>query len=337
MSKTKNPLKEAIRACTANQDMFIYSGGISKENVETYLHTVASGKNKDRLTLLLTTNGGDAHAAYRMGRYLQTLYEYIRVLVVGPCKSAGTLLALSANELAFGPSGELGPLDVQIAQRDELFYSNSGLDTMQAFTLITGHCYAAFENYMLQTIVRSGGTVSFTRASEIAAKLATGFIAPIAAQIDPHRLGEVERMMEIATAYGERLATENVKEGTIRHLVNGYPSHGFIIDVDEAKTLFNSVSIMTMEEMLLVTISEKLYGACCTAPSSGIVSLDVRLIGTTKTQEGNDDEAAEDNDNDGEGAERPKPVDTKKPGENPTARGRRKAKPNSTNGAETAQ
>jgi ClpP class serine protease len=40
--------------------------------------------------------------------------------VSGYCKSAGTLIALGANELAFGEHGELGPLDVQIAKRDEV-------------------------------------------------------------------------------------------------------------------------------------------------------------------------------------------------------------------------
>ncbi len=39
-------------------------------------------------------------------------YEGGRVTlwVIGPCKSAGTLVAIGAHEIAFAPHGELGPL-----------------------------------------------------------------------------------------------------------------------------------------------------------------------------------------------------------------------------------
>src|SRR5262249_16550171 len=158
---------------------------------------------------------GDAHTAYRMGRLLQDVYDELRLLVAGPCKSAGTLLAVAADQLAFGPFGELGPLDVQLAKKDELIFAASGLDTLQALLLTTAHVYTAFENYMLQTVVKSQGAISFRTASDIAARLATGFIQPIAAQLDPQRLGEIDRMMAIATAYGERLQRENLKEDAL--------------------------------------------------------------------------------------------------------------------------
>lgn len=287
MAAPDNPIKNALLQCVATQDMFVYSGGIYENYVLQFMNTVAGARNKERVTLLLTTDGGDAHAAYRMGRFLQNSYEHIRVLVVGRCKSAGTLVTIAANEIAFGPFGELGPLDVQVAKRDELVFVASGLDTMQAFTLITGHVYTAFENYMLQTVLKSQGNISFTTAAEIATRLASGFIAPLAAQLDPHRLGEIDRMMAIATAYGERLASDNLLEGTLDRLVNDYPSHNFIIDMDEAKSLFKNVTFMTMPEIVLCGALNQTLGGCIYEPSSDIVVYDVRLISGDKAQEGN--------------------------------------------------
>ncbi|WP_250910091.1 SDH family Clp fold serine proteinase [Escherichia coli] len=77
---------------------------------------------KEKLTMVykkmfffcVATYGGDPSAGYRIGRALQHNYEHITVLVVGPCKSAGTLMAVAAHKLVIGDMGELGPLDIQL-------------------------------------------------------------------------------------------------------------------------------------------------------------------------------------------------------------------------------
>jgi hypothetical protein len=71
---------------------------------------------------------------------------------------------------------------------------------------------------------------------------------PIYSQIDPMRLGEVQRAMMIAYHYGERLAKGNLKEDSLAVLVSGYPSHGSVIDRDEARNLFKSVRPPTKDE-----------------------------------------------------------------------------------------
>ena len=47
--------------------------------------------------------------------------------------------------------------------------------------------------------------------------------------------------MRVAMEYGNRLNRGNLKEGALARLISGYPSHGFIIDRDEAATLFERV------------------------------------------------------------------------------------------------
>ena len=81
------------------------------------------------------------------------------------------------------------------------------------------------------------------QAAELATELAKGFIAPIVARIDPVTLGKHRRAMRVSYDYGERLneMSEALKPGALGMLVEGYPSHGFVIDRKEAQELFKKV------------------------------------------------------------------------------------------------
>jgi len=98
---------------------------------------------------------------------------------------------------------------------------------------------------MLTIIRRSGQTVSTRLASEIASKLTTGLLKPITAQLDPYRIGIAQRGLEVTKVYGRQIA--NVKnlqtnaDEVVEHLVKDYPTHAFVIDQEEAKTLFKNV------------------------------------------------------------------------------------------------
>ncbi len=102
---------------------------------------------------------------------------------------------------------------------------------------------------MLSIINKSGQTVSTRLASEIASKLATGLLKPITAQLDPYRIGIAQRGLEVTKRYGQQMAnTRNLKydaETVVNHLVNDYPTHAFVIDQQEATTLFRNVDSFT--------------------------------------------------------------------------------------------
>jgi hypothetical protein len=78
-------------------------------------------------------------------------------------------------------------------------------------------------------------------ASEIASHLSIGVYEKIYGQIDPVQLGSIERAINIALDYGQRLQSKNVKPGTLDKLVSGYSSHSFVIDLKEAEGLFHNV------------------------------------------------------------------------------------------------
>jgi hypothetical protein len=227
-----------------NADIYLFSGTIQRTNVDRF-RTVLCNKNprKENAILFLTTYGGDPDAAYRLSACLRRCYSRTAAYIFGHCKSAGTLAVVGAHRIVMGDFGELGPLDVQLTKPDEILPTASGLDIFQALSVITNSGFEAFEQYLLNIVTRSSGNISAKTAAEIAREFAVGLYSPLTAQIDPERLGEVQRAINIANAYGARLDTGNLKKGGLEQLVQGYPTHGFVIDIDEAKAIFNKVRV----------------------------------------------------------------------------------------------
>ena len=109
-------------------DVFLYNGDLSHGTDLKFINCLAENKKHDEAILILVTFGGSPDAAYKIGRYFQHKYDEFKVFVPGFCKSAGTLLAIAANELIFSPYGELGPLDIQMPKIDNISGLESGLN-----------------------------------------------------------------------------------------------------------------------------------------------------------------------------------------------------------------
>ncbi|MGC2209622.1 MAG: hypothetical protein WA532_05870 [Candidatus Korobacteraceae bacterium] len=243
-----------------DRDLLVFSGAIESENSDDFIDKLVSYKApRRRAALFLCTYGGDPHAAYRIARALHRRYPVdIRILIPSYCKSAGTMIALCANSLGFSDFGELGPLDTQLTRPDEIDQRASGLEVFSTLRYLTDHAFACFEQNLLTILRRSGHSISTRLASEIATKLATGLVEPITAQLDPHRIGIAQRGLEVTKAYGKQLANmENMRydaETVVGHLVNDYPTHAFVIDREEAGTLFKNVDGFSEQEMSIFNL-----------------------------------------------------------------------------------
>ena len=197
--------------------------------------------------------GGDADTAYRIARCLQFKYEQFSLYVWGYCKSAGTLVATGANELILSDYGELGPLDVQMFKRDELGEMQSGLTVMDTLTALQDNALMTLENFFLNIKSKGRNAITLKTATQIATELTTGLFAPLYSQVDPLHVGEAGRALTIASNYGNRLLSKgsNIEPSKLDHLISHYPVHSFVIDLDEAKMLFNRVREPTQLEILL--------------------------------------------------------------------------------------
>ena len=209
------------------------------------LKTELPPTRRKHVLMVLITWGGDAHSAYRIGRCLQRKYDEVRVYVPGACKSAGTLLAISGHKLLLSDDGELGPIDVQQMRQDDLWERTSGLIESSALESLGQVSWDMFERLVTEIKDMSLGRITFKTAADAAAPIVNGVLNPIAAQIDPLKVGETSRALQIASQYAEILnkTAKNLQRMAIQKLATGYPDHGFIIDREEAETLFNNVAV----------------------------------------------------------------------------------------------
>lgn len=234
-------------------DVFIYNGTITRTNVLATMETIQKYKARKKLFLIMVTYGGDPHAGFKIARYLQDNYDNFTLFVPGFCKSAGTLFAIAANEVVFAPFGELGPLDVQLAKPDQ-FQFDSGLVITESLETLERRAAETFKAMFLEVMAEQQGLVSVSSALHAASELVKAIYAPIMARIDPEEVGVRQRALRITLDYGDRLAlrSRNTDKKSLRQLAEKYSSHAFVIDRQEATSLFRNVRAADNDEMALV-------------------------------------------------------------------------------------
>ncbi|EMF6669810.1 SppA protein [Serratia marcescens] len=237
----------------ADTDVILYNGPIDRNGYLKITKACRKTIPAKSVTLILATYGGDPDAAYRIARALRHNYHELKIIIPRECKSAGTLLAIGASKLVMCDMGELGPLDVQLRKHDEMFESSSALDYYQALSGLQSFTKNAFKDYLMD--IKSSCGITAKTAADFSSTLTTGLFSPIFQQLDPIKLGEVQRAVQIAEKYGERLNAYDkpMTEDSLSKLIAGYPSHGFVIDRKEAKSLFNNVDSPNDFELKIAT------------------------------------------------------------------------------------
>jgi|SRR5579862_3536964 len=207
--------------------LFLYNEQSSiSETTSNKLYAEASSEFRDRakpVFLLLHSKGGNPVPAYLISRYLKTSSPHGFVAVVPrKAKSAGTLIALGANQIHMGMMSELGPVDPQFRNLPAL-----GLGT-------------ALE-YVAGVSERHPG----------AADMLASFLEKT---LSIQHLGLYERVSESATHYAQKLLTRDglskeSAEKVSHQLVYGYKDHSFAIDCDEIRSILGDqiVKIETAE------------------------------------------------------------------------------------------
>ena len=135
-----------------------------------------------------------------------------------------------------------------------------------------------------------------TRVSaDIAARLTRGIFEPIAAQIDPIKLAEMQRANDITMGYGARLASvgKNLKPNGLAQLIGTYPSHGFVIDRKEARTIFATVreplgGLLELSDALTENTPEEIDAPIPTVGVYPFVEFSVEDIGDESDQDQRD-------------------------------------------------
>ncbi len=197
------------------------------------LHNVPAGEDLD---LLLHTPGGDIDAAEKLAAMMRKRVGEAKLRVVVPdlAKSAGTLIALAADELVMSDSSELGPIDPQIRLADA-------------------------HGNLIQHSVQSYLDAYDEHAAALKADPTNDAARLMLSKMDPHTV----RFFRGVRARAQRLAEDQLKLGMFRGgtgnftLVaselmdtNRWVSHGQMIDSDDAQVLGLNVDYRDPQDKL---------------------------------------------------------------------------------------
>jgi len=122
---------------TKGADYYLFSNALFEKQADRLLEIVRQFTPKrENAALILCTDGGSPDSAFQIARCLKAAYKKLILYVFGKCKSAGTLIALAADEIVISEFGHFGPLDIQLSSKDEVYGQTPALDVKQALTTI---------------------------------------------------------------------------------------------------------------------------------------------------------------------------------------------------------
>ena len=235
--------------------VLIVVGQLNEEVVSVLrLYCWTSLQAYNEVSVLLHSYGGYAESAYRMLLTLRRYAHDIEVLVPQEAKSAATLFCLGADQIHIGYGGELGPLDTQLVDRNG--NSHSALESFKASEQLLEHAMLALSR-ITETIrpIRRlvGRRSSYNVRFDLANSLMDSLVTNLYTGFDESELGKNSMSLSEVEEYAVRAilrssqATDKRKEDIckIAHkLVWEYPSHDFLIDLEEAQNLGLNVSLM---------------------------------------------------------------------------------------------
>jgi len=121
------------------RDVLVFAADLNKEIPLTSIgygdilpiSDLLSNLKGTKLDLILETPGGSGEAAEDIVRLLHGRYDDLGIIIPGWAKSAGTIMAMAANEIVMGPTSALGPIDAQLFWQGKRFSADALLEGME--------------------------------------------------------------------------------------------------------------------------------------------------------------------------------------------------------------
>jgi hypothetical protein len=227
--------------------------------------TIRVGRPGLEIDLWIESSGGDADAAYKIALLLRSKCDVLRVVIPDMAKSAATLIALAADEVYMSPAAELGPLDAQIQHPDREDKGISALDVAGALDELAKIGLSVVNTAGPRTIRVTG--LPRRDVFPQLLKYANDLMNPVASKLDPSLIHNAANGLKVAEKYAENLIRRFVKNPSpdraarlreLPHkLVTSYPSHGYVIDIDEAKEL--GINALPMAEYDFEAVACRLH------------------------------------------------------------------------------
>jgi hypothetical protein len=212
-----------------------YDAAVSPADIAPFQDVLFDCEGRCDLDVLLQSPGGDIDSAEKLVYMIRERVSSLRILVVERAKSAGTLIALAADEILMSSTSELGPIDPQVT----VFAADGRPLARPARSFLDG----------LEQIKRSVATEGDLNPAYY----------PLLSQLDPALLDFCDKAIRRSEQFAEKwLTTSMLKEEPekakeiARRLtdVDQYRSHGMVIDWKEAREMGLRVSFRTSDDPL---------------------------------------------------------------------------------------
>lgn len=105
-------------------DVVAINGPIVKEMlpmIRDGIEMMKKTSQRNKLSIILTTNGGSAEVAERLVYIFRKHYDEVDFFVPDYAYSAGTILCMSGDNIFMDYYSVLGPIDPQVMNKDEVF------------------------------------------------------------------------------------------------------------------------------------------------------------------------------------------------------------------------
>lgn len=219
--------------------------------VKTDILTFSKSNKVKEIDLIVSSPGGQADDAYRIIRTFRKNFETVNIIIPFWAKSAATLLSLGGSKIIMDEFGEFGPLDAQIGKEREdspEYVRQSALNDEHSLKRIESRFKEMYEAMYIR--IYEHGKINIPKG-EVSKQLLENlslFFKPLLKQIDPYKLGEKRRQLDIAEKYAQRILAQfggDVNTIKLReftdYLVNECPDHGFVIDYDMVSLFLQNV------------------------------------------------------------------------------------------------
>jgi hypothetical protein len=200
--------------------------------------TIKGPRDEVEIDIWLDSGGGDAHAAYKLALMARSAASRVRVVIPDFAKSAATLLAVAGDEIYLAPGADMGPLDAQMHDEGSLSGQISALNIARAADEVARDAVAMAVTGGVDLLEITG----LSRAKTIEAMLAFSakFSEPLVCQLDPKVVHHAKQLLQVTAKYAERLLGDvgcTEPDEIARALVMDFPTHGYVISIDQAQEL----------------------------------------------------------------------------------------------------
>ena len=137
-AERKKQLK-LISELRGNRDVLVYAADFNKRTDAISINYAdllpisdqLSNLGGNKIDLIIETPGGSGEVAEDIVRLLRDKYDEVGIIIPGWAKSAGTIIAMSGDEILMGQISALGPIDAQLNWQGKHFSAHALLEGLE--------------------------------------------------------------------------------------------------------------------------------------------------------------------------------------------------------------